>query len=160
MLVAILTSPASALPMIAHESVVVVANIGIAGDRYATGKGYYTGVSAWDAHVTLIQQEPFEDLAAEHGVIVDPGELRRNLITKGTDLNSLIGKRFRIGEHVVLRGRKAWPPCVHIVKLSGRTEIFKYLAGECGIGADVLVGGRIRVGDSIVVAESHDLEEG
>jgi MOSC domain-containing protein YiiM len=146
--------------MSSHESIEVIANVGIAGDRYATGKGFYSGMSEWDAHVTLIQQEPFEVLAAEHGVIVDPKELRRNLITNGTDLYSLIGKRFRIGEQVVLRGRKAWPPCVHIVKLSGKTEIFKYLARQCGIGADVLIGGKIRVGDSIVVDEGHDVEEG
>jgi MOSC domain-containing protein YiiM len=153
MLVAILTSSASKEPMSAHQSINVLANVGLEGDRYATGKGYYSGMSEWDAHVTLIQQEPFDRLAAEHGVKVDPGELRRNLITRGVDLYSLIGRRFRIGEQVVLRGRKAWPPCTHIVKLSGKVEIFKYLAKQCGIGADVLVGGQIHVGDAIVVDE-------
>jgi MOSC domain-containing protein YiiM len=123
--------------------------VGLAGDRYATGKGFYSGMSEWDAHVTLIQQEPFELLAAEHGVQLDPKELRRNLVTRGVNLYSLIGREFRIGEQVVLRARKAWPPCAHIVKFSGRTEIFKYLAKQCGIGADVLVGGTIRVGDPI-----------
>ena len=63
-----------------------------------------------------------------------------------------IGKRFRIGDQVVLYGRKLWPPCKHIVELSGRPEIFKLrIAKKCGIGADVLVGGQIKVGDAIVV---------
>jgi MOSC domain-containing protein YiiM len=110
MLVAILTSPASALPVISHESIEVAADVGLANDRYATGHGFYSGVSEWDADVTLIQQEPFEVLAAEHGLHIDPKELRRNLVTRGIDLSSLIGRRFRIGGDVVLRCRKLWPP--------------------------------------------------
>lgn len=158
MLVAILTSPASTLPMESHESIEVLADVGLAGDRYATGKGFYSGVSQWDAPVTLIQQEPFEALAAEHGVVLDPAELRRNLITRGMDLSALIGRSFRIGGQVVLRGRKPWPPCAHIVKHSGRTEIFQYLARQCGIGADILIGGRIQIGDSIVVEDDGPAE--
>ena len=153
MLLTILTSSASKQPIESHGCIDVIANTGLAGDRYATGKGFYSGMSEWDAHVTLIQQEPFDLLAAEHGVQLDPKELRRNLVTRGVNLYSLIGREFRIGEQVVLRARKPWPPCAHIVKLSGRTEIFKYLAKHCGIGADVLVGGTIRVGDAIVVAD-------
>jgi MOSC domain-containing protein YiiM len=150
MLIAILTSTASKEPMTSHDNIEVIANTGLAGDRYATGKGFYSGMSEWDAHVTLIQREPFDWLAAEHGAELDPSELRRNLVTRGINLYMLIGREFRIGEQVVLRGRKPWPPCAHIMKCSGRVEIFKYLAKYCGIGADVLVGGTIRVGDSII----------
>jgi MOSC domain-containing protein YiiM len=153
MLEEILTSPASKEPMTSHESIEVIANVGLAGDRYATGKGFYSGVSEWDAHVTLIQQEVFDWLAAEHGVELHPRELRRNLVTRGVNLYTLLGREFRIGEQVVLRARKLWPPCAHIVKFSGRIEIFKYLGKHCGIGADVLVGGTIHVGDAVVAGE-------
>jgi MOSC domain-containing protein YiiM len=122
---------------------------GLAGDRYATGKGFYSGDTEWDAHVTLIQQEPFDELLAQHGLTVEPKCLRRNLITKNIGLSYLIGRDFQIGETVVLRGRKAWPPCAHIMKLTGIGEAINHLAKQCGIGADVLVGGTIRVGDSI-----------
>jgi len=151
MLIAIYTSVVSQQPTISHDSIEVIANVGLAEDRYATGKGFYSGMSEWDAHVTLIQQEPFDLLAAEHGINLDPRELRRNLVTRGVNLIPLIGREFRVGEQVVLRARKAWPPCAHIVKFSGRTEIFQYVAKHCGIGADVLVGGTIRVGDPIAV---------
>lgn len=148
MLVAIFTSPQTAQAMYSHESIEVLPT-GLAGDRYATGKGFYSGTQEWDAHVTLVQQEAFADLVAQHGVAIDPKELRRNLVTKNVNLNWLVGRDFQIGDKVMLRGRKAWPPCKHIVDLSGRVEIFKYLAKQCGIGADVLVGGTIRVGDPI-----------
>ena len=114
-----------------------------------TGKGFYSGMPEWDAHVTLIQQEPFDELVAQHGITIDPKELRRNLVTKNIDLNWLIGREFQVGDTVVLRGRKAWPPCKHIVELTGKGEIFKYLSKRCGIGADVVAGGIIRVGDPI-----------
>jgi MOSC domain-containing protein YiiM len=151
MLVSILTSAASTQPIVSHESIEVIANMGLADDRYATGKGFYSGMSEWDAHVTLIQQEPFDLLAAEHGIVLDPKELRRNLVTRGVNLIPLVGREFRVGEHVILRARKVWPPCGHIVKFSGRTVIFQYISKHCGIGAHVLVGGTIRVGDPIAV---------
>jgi MOSC domain-containing protein YiiM len=151
MLIAIYTSAASQQPTVSHDSIEVIANAGLAGDRYATGTGFYSGMSEWDAHVTLIQKEPFDLLAAEHGITLDPRVLRRNLVTRGVNLIPLIGREFRIGEQVVLRARKAWPPCAHIVKFSGRTEIFQYVSKHCGIGADVIHGGMIRVGDPIAV---------
>jgi MOSC domain-containing protein YiiM len=136
MLVAIFTSPESKQPMCSRESIEVIPT-GLVEDRYATGKGFYSGKEEWDAHVTLIQQEPFDELRAQHGMAIDPKELRRNLVTKNIDLNWLVGREFQIGESVILRGRKPWPPCLHIVKLTGKGEIFKYLAKQCGIGADV-----------------------
>ncbi len=160
MLNAILTSPASLEPVICHESIEVIAGIGLAGDRYATGKGFYSGMSEWDAHVTLIQQEVFDWVKSEHGVELHPRELRRNLVTRGVNLYTLLQHDFRIGDQVVLRARKLWPPCAHIVKFSGRVEIFKYLGKHCGIGASVLVGGTIRVGDAIVVGERIPPSEG
>ena len=153
MLVAIFTSPESTHPMCSHETIEVTP-AGLAGDRYATGRGFYSGTQEWDAHVTLIQQEPFDELLAQHGITIDPKELRRNLVTKNINVHWLVGREFQIGEKVVLRGRKPWPPCMHIVKLTGKGEIFKYLAKQCGIGADVVVGGSIRVGDPIFATKA------
>ena len=149
MVISISTAPETGAPTIRHQSIEAIAGKGLEGDRYATGKGFYTGVIEWDAHLTLMEEEPFTSLATSHGVEIDPNILRRNIVTRGTDLRSLIGREFQVGERAVFRGRKAWPPCSHIVKLSGRKEIFQYLAEQTGIGADVLVGGPIKVGDEI-----------
>jgi MOSC domain-containing protein YiiM len=150
-IVHIYTSPESDAEMTDHRSRLAIAAIGLEGDRYSLGTGYYSGVSEWDAQVTLMAIEPFEALERDHACILDPIILRRNLITRGIDLKSLIGREFKVGPEVVLRGRKAWPPCSYIVQRSGRTEIFRYLSRDSGIGADVVVGGRITIGDSIEI---------
>lgn len=149
MIVSIYTSEETAALVRSHESIEAIAGVGLAGDRYATGKGYYSGDPVWDAHLTLIAEEPFTALAAEHNVEIDPQILRRNLVTRGIDLDALIDRDFQIGEQAVFRGWKAWPPCSHIVGLTGRREIFQYLAKQSGIGVDVVTGGIIRVGDPI-----------
>ena len=148
-IVAIYTSPESMQPTQSHERIEAIRNEGLWGDRYATGKGFYSGVVEWDAHVTLIEHEPFDQLEASQCVQISPELLRRNFVTRGVALASLIGRDFQVGESAVFHGRKVWPPCSHIVNFSGRVEIFKYLAKQTGIGADVLVGGPIRVGDPI-----------
>lgn len=150
-LTSILTSEATGMPMRSTDSAELVAGLGIAGDRYATGRGYYTGVTEWDAPVTLIEQEPFETQDLTQGQKVEPEDLRRNLVTRGIDLTRLIGVRFRIGETAILRGTKPWPPCSYIVRSTGKPEIFTKIGRKSGIGADVIVGGTIRVGDPIVI---------
>lgn len=148
---AILTSEATGVPMKSLDSAQVVEGQGIQGDRYATGRGYYSGDPQWDAQITLIEQEPFDAQDSTKGQKVDPEDLRRNLVVSGVDLMKLIGVRFRIGDKAVFRGIKPWPPCSYIVRSTGKPEIFSKFARKSGIGAEVIVSGPIRVGDPVVV---------
>jgi MOSC domain-containing protein YiiM len=151
MIVRIYTAAQTGGDMLSYRSATAIAGKGLDGDRYALGLGHYSGVPEWDAHITLMQIEPIEALAAQHGIQLAPQSLRRNLITRGVDLDSLVGCEFRIGPEVVLRGRKPWPPCLHLVKHYGSTDIFKYLAKDCGIGADIIKGGHITLGDGVAI---------
>jgi MOSC domain-containing protein YiiM len=152
MIARIFTAPASGVEMTSFRSRQAIAGKGLEGDRYTLGTGFYTGVAEWDAHITLMQIEPVERVAQECGCALDPKIFRRNLFTRGVDLHSLVGKEFRVGSQVILRCRKLWPPCSHIVKHSGRTEIFQYFGRDCGIGADVVVGGVVSLGDVIRIS--------
>lgn len=152
-IIRILTAAESSDEVHRLERCMAIAGAGLEGDRYATGRGYYSGMSEWDAQVTLMSVEPFEEIERSHGCVIDPDSLRRNVITRGVDLKSLIGRRFRIGPEVILFGRKPWPPCSYIVGRTGRAEIFRYLARDTGIGANVIVGGTISVGDRIEVLD-------
>lgn len=141
------------MPIKFHNSVNCLKGIGIEGDRYATGKGKYSGHKKWDANLTIISEEPFLELKETKGVFIDPKDLRRNVIVKGIDLTKLEGRKFKIGNKVVCEWRDYWPPCAHIVEQTGHKEIFKYLARHCGIGASVIIGGTIKRGDKFVLLD-------
>ena len=143
-------------PMIQLDGCEMIAGKGIAGDRYADGKGFYSGVKEWDAHVTLIEGEAIDAVNTGSDEVITPEMLRRNLVTDDIRLDSLVGKPFKIGENVVLEGRKKWPPCRYIVKLNDKPEILKYFAYAGGIGANVIVGGSIKTGDQIELIEIYN----
>jgi len=67
---------------------------------------------------------------------------------RDVDVNSLVGKRFRVGE-VECLGVELCEPCRHLEKMT-RPGIIKDLAHRAGINADIVVGGTIRVGDPVV----------
>ena len=97
--------------------------------------------------LTLIEAEALERLADEHGVALDPGESRRNVTTRGVDLGTLIGRRFRVGE-VVCEGSERSEPCLHLTKVTGEPGVLKGLV-HTGLEAAIVEGGTIRVGDVV-----------
>ena len=52
-------------------------------------------------------------MAAEHGIEITAAESRRNVLTRGIDLNALVGKRFRVGD-VECVGVELCEPCKHL----------------------------------------------
>ena len=138
------TAEEAGAPMQVHQSVEVVAGVGIAGDRYATRRGHWSDPRWRDQQLTLVGMELAEELG------LAPEALRRNIVTTGIDLHDLIGLEFRIGG-VVMRGRRICAPCGYIGKLNGRPTLFKELNGRGGIRVSVVQGGTIRLGDEIVV---------
>ncbi len=123
---------------------------GLKGDRYETGIGSYSK-SAGGRDVTLIEVEALWRFFGSTGVDLHPSVTRRNLLTEGVSLSSLIGSRFRVGP-VELLGLRLCPPCSHLARLSGMPEILKGLAHSGGIYAEILTGGNLAVGDPILPA--------
>ena len=120
---------------------------GLAGDRYARGIGSFSKGLKDGRAITLIAGETIDFLKAEHGVDWGNGEHRRNLVTRGVDLDSLVHVRFRIGG-AVLRGNRRCPPCGYLSKLTG-ADAKALLHRRGGLRADVIEPGRIAVGDAI-----------
>jgi len=119
------------------ESVQAVAGKGLEGDRHFHPDGAAPGQA-----LTLVAAETVED------VRLRPGETRRQVTVRDVDVNSLVGKRFRVGE-VECFGVELCEPCRHLESMT-RPGIIKELTHRAGINADILVGGVIRVGDAIV----------
>ncbi|MGI9148364.1 MAG: MOSC domain-containing protein [Chloroflexota bacterium] len=137
-------------PMQAMSEVEAVAGRGLAGDRYSSGLGFYSSrpTDPGAREVTLIEAEVLDQLSAEHGIVLSVAEHRRNLTTRGVQLDGLLGQRFRIGE-VVLEGVKDCPPCEHLVQLVHK-PVLEPLVNRGGLRARVVKTGTIRLGDTVV----------
>jgi len=121
---------------------------GITGDRYASGGGKFSENGGPGRAVTLVEIEALDALAREQGIELDPGALRRNVVTRDVPLNHLVGREFSIGD-VVLRGVRLAEPCAYLAKQT-TPEVLKALAHRAGLRADVVQEGAIKVGDRIV----------
>ena len=118
---------------------------GLAGDRYAAKAGTFTPRSdrlrGYD--LTLIESEVLDQ------VKLAAAESRRNVVTAGLDLHSLVGKEFQIGR-VRVFGQRLCEPCVHLQRLT-RPGVVAELVHRGGLRADIVAGGEIRVGDRITL---------
>jgi hypothetical protein len=118
---------------------------GFEGDRYAAGAGTFSSRAGrrpgYD--LTLIAAEVLDGMAAG-GQPLEFAGTRRNVLTRGIDVNALVGRRFRIGD-VLCEGRRPCEPCVHLDRLSG-PGILRPLIHRGGLRADILTDGEIRVG--------------
>jgi len=118
-----------------------VAGKGLEGDRnFPAAKP--------DRQVTLIAVEELEWLKREHGIELTPASSRRNIATRDVRLGELVGREFAVGA-VRLKGLRLCEPCGHLEKLAGLPGLKKLFAGRCGLRAEILAGGVIRVGDAV-----------
>ncbi len=127
----------------AVESAQAEGGRGLVGDRYESSQGD----TPPKRQTTLIAAEAIDAVSQEHGINLAPGASRRNITTRGVELNPLVGKEFSVGE-VRLRGIDLCAPCGYLEK---KTEpgVRKALANRGGLRAEVLSTGIIRVGDPI-----------
>jgi MOSC domain-containing protein YiiM len=132
----------------AVEEIEAVAGHGLRGDRYFRKEGTFSKKDGPDREVTLIEIEALQAVERDCGIRLEPGQARRNLITRGVPLNHLVGKEFRVGT-VILRGIRLCEPCSHLERLTV-AGVEKALCHRGGLRAQVVQGGTLRPGDPIV----------
>jgi hypothetical protein len=138
---------ASGVPMESLESVLLLQGAGVDGDRYSSGHGRFSASGRSGQAVTLIEAEAIEALREEHGVELAPGDARRNVVTRGINLNLLLGRRFRLGEADCL-GQRVAEPCAWLQQQTPAGTL-RGLVHRGGLRADVLTGGAVRIGDAV-----------
>lgn len=134
-------------PMMPLLEARVYAGKGIEGDRYYKQTGTYSNRPHPGREVTLIEIETLEALRRDHGITLNPGDARRNIVTRGVPLNHLVGKTFQVGD-VVLRGVSLCEPCSHLASLTQK-EVLPALVHRGGLRAQVVEEGLIKIGDAI-----------
>lgn len=136
-------------PMRAVAQVRALAGRGLDGDRYAAKAGTFTSDNdtARGYDLTLIDAEVLDHLTLPDGGKIDYAQARRNVITRGIDLNALVGRRFRVGDAECL-GQRLCEPCSHLECLTAK-GILRPLIHRGGLRADILTGGQISTGAAI-----------
>ncbi len=148
---AVVLAPAREAAMIAVERATARAGRGLEGDRYFDGRGTFSNTHARGHDLTLIEAEVLDELRLPEGRLA-PEEARRNVVTRGVELNALVGKRFRIGD-VECFGQRLCEPCAHLERLAaqaGKPGTLRALIHKGGLRADVLTDGEIRAGSDVV----------
>src|ERR1041385_3065928 len=153
-IIGLFTCAEAGQPMEARTEVRALAGSGFFGDRYAANRGTFSRIARQAArHVSLIAREGIDEAnmrLVERGMApFTATETRRNIVTEGVDVNSLVGREFTIGE-VKLRGTEPTRPCNRtsaLAKKAGFAEMFVNLGG---IRAEVLSDGVISVGDIVI----------
>ena len=123
-------------PMIELDSVECEAGKGIIGDRFHNYKEDYKG------QITFFSLEVYKDICTNFKLTdVSPSVFRRNVITSGVDLNSLINKKFNI-QGIDFLGTQEAAPCYWMngVVAEGAENAMK---GRGGLRAKILTSGRL-----------------
>lgn len=131
--------PADEHPMLAVPEVECVAGRGLRGDRFFDYKPDYKG------QITFFAGEIYDELCVTLEVCDrEPSAFRRNVITRGVDLNTLIGVEFEV-QGVRFLGSAECSPCYWMDRAfaPGAEATLK---GRGGLRAKILSDGVLRVG--------------
>lgn len=134
-------NPPGETPVAERDSIECFAGKGIMGDRFFDHKPDYKG------QITFFQFEVYESLCNELELSpeqVCPSVFRRNVIVRGVDLNSLIGKRFQIGD-IEFSGSEECSPC-YWMDSACKPGAHAFLKGRGGLRARIHCDGELSVG--------------
>ena len=147
-------TPTAAAPMRRVPTARLLAGRGLEGDRYALGGGTWAQYPDLEKQLTLIDAADVAAVAAEVGVPLAPGDTRRNLVTTGIALPSLVGRWFAVGD-ALLFGAKRCPPCTHLERLTG-VRLVRAMVHRGGINAGVFAAAEVTEGAVVRVVSEEE----
>ena len=103
--------------------------------------------------VTLLERGDWDAAQADVGHSLPWQERRANLLVDGLDLPQVAGARLRIGDTVELMITRETDPCERMDALAPGLRAALTPDWRGGACSRVVVGGTIRVGDTIIVLE-------
>ena len=124
------------------KSIDVLANKGIVGDRH------FNEYNDPYCQLSLIESENIDYYNTKYGLNIPYTDFRRNVITKGINLNNLIGKKLQIG-NVKVEGVDLCRPCKHLTEMLNQENILKEFLRRGGLRCQILSSSSISIGDEI-----------
>ena len=126
------------------NSIEVVANKGVINDRH------FKEFNDPYCQVSLIESENIDYYNLKYGLNIEYLDFRRNIVTKGIQLNDLIGKQFLVGD-TKLEGVDLCRPCRHLSEILNQDNIIKEFLRRGGLRCQILSSSTINIGDKIKI---------
>ena len=120
----------------------VLANKGIVGDRH------FDNYNDPYNQLSLIESENIDYYNKKYNLNFSYIDFRRNIVTKGIELNTLVGKKLIIGD-VEIEGIDLCRPCKHLEETLGQDNIIKEFLRRGGLRCQILNSSSIKIGDKI-----------
>ena len=128
------------------NSIDVLANQGVIGDRH------FKEFNDPYNQLSLIESENIDDYNIKYGLNIPYLDFRRNIVTKGIQLNNLVGKKILVG-NVEVEGIDLCRPCRHLSEVLEQDNILKEFLRRGGLRCQVLSSSSIKIGDKIKVLD-------
>ena len=124
------------------NTVEVIASKGIVNDRY------FNENNDQALQITLIESENIDYYNKISETNIPYISFRRNIITKGIQLNDLVCKEILIG-NVKIKGHRLCAPCKYLQEMLKQKNLVKKLLNRGGLRCEILTDGIISVNDPI-----------
>ena len=128
------------------KSIEVLANKGVIGDRH------FKDFNDPYCQLSLIESENIDYYNLKYGLDIPYTNFRRNIVTKGIQLNELVGKKLKIGK-VNLEGIDLCRPCRHLTEMLSQDNILKEFLRRGGLRCQILSSSSINIGDDIQILD-------
>ena len=122
----------------------VVAGKGIIGDRH------FHENNSVRSQITLIESENIDYYNNKFKTNYSYLDFRRNVITKGIELNDLVGNKLVIG-NIKVEGHDLCKPCRHLEETLNGKDIIKEFLRRGGLRCEILTSGTINLKDKITI---------
>ena len=126
------------------EFIEVLSNKGVVGDRH------FNEYNDPYCQLSLIESENIDYYNLKFGLNIPYLDFRRNIVTKGIQLNELVGKILKIGE-VKVEGIDLCRPCRHLTEVLDQKNILKEFLRRGGLRCKILSSSKIYVDDQIEI---------
>ena len=122
----------------------VLANKGIVGDRH------FDNYNDPYNQLSLIESENIDYYNKKYNLNFSYIDFRRNIVTKGIELNTLVGKKLIIGD-VEIEGIDLCRPCKHLEETLDGKDIIKEFLRRGGLRCEILTSGYISLQNKITI---------
>ena len=126
------------------DTIEVLADKGIINDRY------FNENNDQDLQITLIESENIDYYNNKFKTNYSYLDFRRNVVTKGIELNNLVGKKLSIGS-IKIEGHDLCRPCKHLEETLNGKDIIKEFLRRGGLRCEILTSGIINLQDKITI---------